>query len=153
MPVDLTRRRPQPPSNRAIALCGFLSSLTDQKTLLLYRAFFRQFLVPDATITPRVGALVADLAIPAGLAGRVPGVLAMRGRLRNRSSRGLLIGVGIGLALAHREQPACRGVEPGVANQGRTSCRHAAQHHSSYPPSSCLGRLPRTRRPRHRCLR
>jgi hypothetical protein len=119
VPVDLTRRRPQPPSNRAIALCGFLSSLTDQKTLLLYRAFFRQFLVPDATITPRVGALVADLAIPAGLAGRVPGVLAMRGRLRNRSSRGLLIGVGIGLALAHREQPACRGVEPGVANQGR----------------------------------
>jgi hypothetical protein len=29
-------------------------------------------------------------------------VLAMRGRLRNRLSGGLLIGAGVGLALAHR---------------------------------------------------
>jgi homoserine/homoserine lactone efflux protein len=37
------------------------------------------------------------------LAGRVRGVLAIRGRLRNRLSGGFLIGAGIGLALAHRE--------------------------------------------------
>ena len=37
------------------------------------------------------------------LAGRVRGVLAMRGRLRNRLSGGFLVGAGIGLALAHRK--------------------------------------------------
>ena len=37
------------------------------------------------------------------LAGRVRGVLAVRGRLRNRLSGGFLIGAGVGLALAHRE--------------------------------------------------
>ncbi len=36
------------------------------------------------------------------LAGRVRNVLAVRGRLRNRLSGGLLIGAGVGLALAHR---------------------------------------------------
>jgi homoserine/homoserine lactone efflux protein len=35
-------------------------------------------------------------------AGRARHVLAMRGRLRNRLSGGLLIGAGVGLALAHR---------------------------------------------------
>ena len=37
------------------------------------------------------------------LAGRIRGVLTMRGRLRNRLSGGFLIDAGIGLALAHRE--------------------------------------------------
>jgi threonine/homoserine/homoserine lactone efflux protein len=110
-PVDLTRVRPQPRSFRAIALRGFLISLTNPKTLLFYGAFFPQFLSHDAPIAPQVALLsLTFFVIAAGLdsgwallAGRVRGVLAIRGRLRNRLSGGFLIGAGIGLALAHRE--------------------------------------------------
>ena len=110
-PVDLTRIRPQPRLFRAIALRGFLISLTNPKTLLFYGAFFPQFLSPDAPIVSQVAllsltffAIAASLdSLWALLAGRVRGVLAVRGRLRNRLSGGFLIGAGIGLALAHRE--------------------------------------------------
>ena len=110
-PVDLTHTRPQPRSFRAIAPRGFLISLTNPKTLLFYGAFFPQFVSADAPIVPQVvllsltflgiaGALDTGWAL---LAGRVRGVLAIRGRLRNRLSGGFLIGAGIGLALARRE--------------------------------------------------
>jgi homoserine/homoserine lactone efflux protein len=110
-PVDLTRTRPQPRSFQAIAIRGFLISLTNPKTLLFYGAFFPQFLTPDAPIAPQVALLsLTFFIIAAGLdcgwalaAGRVRGVLAIRGRLRNRLSGGFLVGAGIGLALAHRE--------------------------------------------------
>jgi homoserine/homoserine lactone efflux protein len=110
-PIELTRTKPQPRSIRAIALRGFLISLTNPKTLLFYGAFFPQFLSSDAPIGPQVLLMsVTFLAIAAALdtgwallAGRVRGVLAIRGRLRNRLSGGFLIGAGIGLALAHRE--------------------------------------------------
>jgi homoserine/homoserine lactone efflux protein len=110
-PVDLTRMRPQPRSFRAIALRGFLISLTNPKTLLFYGAFFPQFLSHDAPVAPQVALLsLTFFVIAAGLdtgwaliGGRVRGVLAIRGRLRNRLSGGFLIGAGIGLALAHRE--------------------------------------------------
>jgi threonine/homoserine/homoserine lactone efflux protein len=110
-PVDLTRTRPQPRSFQALAMRGFLISLTNPKTLLFYGAFFPQFLSPDAPIAPQVAWLsLTFFAIAVGLdcgwallAGRVRGVLAIRGRLRNRLSGGFLIGAGIGLALAHRE--------------------------------------------------
>jgi threonine/homoserine/homoserine lactone efflux protein len=109
-PVDLTRTPPQPRSVRAIALRGFLISLTNPKTLLFYGAFFPQFLAPDAPLGPQVAVLcVTFLAIAAGLdavwalaAGRARGLLAMRGRLRNRLSGGFLVCAGVGLALAHR---------------------------------------------------
>ncbi len=109
-PVDLTRIRPQPRSFRAIALRGFLISLTNPKTLLFYGAFFPQFLSRDVPIGPQVALLsLTFLVIAVGLdcgwallAGRVRSVLALRGRLRNRLSGGCLIGAGIGLALAHR---------------------------------------------------
>jgi homoserine/homoserine lactone efflux protein len=110
-PVDLTRTPPQPRSVRAIALRGFLISLTNPKTLLFYGAFFPQFLTADAPVGTQVATLsLTFLVVAAGLdsawallAGRLRGVLAIRGRLRNRLSGGLLIGAGIGLALAHRE--------------------------------------------------
>jgi homoserine/homoserine lactone efflux protein len=110
-PVDLTRMRPQPRSFRAIALRGFLISLTNPKTLLFYGAFFPQFLSHDAPIAPQVALLSLTFFVIAGgldtgwalIAGRVRGVLSIRGRLRNRLSGGFLIGAGIGLALAHRE--------------------------------------------------
>ena len=110
-PVDLTRTPPQPRSVRAIALRGFLISLTNPKTLLFYGAFFPQFLSPDAPFAPQVALLsVTFFVIAAGLdsacallAGRLRGLLAIRGTLRNRLSGGFLIGAGIGPALAHRE--------------------------------------------------
>ncbi len=110
-PVDLTRTRPQPRSFRVIALRGFLISLTNPKTLLFYGALFPQFIATDLPIAPQVALLALTFfAIATGLdcgwallAGRVRGVLAIRGRLRNRVSGGFLIGAGIGLALAHRE--------------------------------------------------
>lgn len=110
-PIDLTRTKPQPRSFKAIMLRGFAISLTNPKTLLFYGAFFPQFLTPNAPIAPQVALLsVTFFVIAAGLdscwallAGRLRGVLAMRGKLRNRLSGGLLIGAGIGLALAHRE--------------------------------------------------
>lgn len=110
-PIDLTRTRPQPRSFRAIAIRGFLISLTNPKTLLFYGAFFPQFLSPDIPIMPQFALLsLTFLAIAAALdsgwallAGRVRGALAIRGRLRNRLSGGFLMCAGIGLALAHRE--------------------------------------------------
>jgi threonine/homoserine/homoserine lactone efflux protein len=110
-PVDLTRTRPQRRSFRAIALRGFLISLTNPKTLLFYGAFFPQFVAAGSPIAPQVALLsLTFFVIAAGLdcgwallAGRVRGLLAMRGRLRNRLSGGFLVGAGIGLALAHRE--------------------------------------------------
>ena len=110
-PIDLTRIRPQPRSFRAIALRGFLISLTNPKTLLFYGAFFPQFLSPEAPIVPQVvllsfSFLVIATALDGGwalLSGRVRGLLAIRGRLRNRLSGGFLMCAGIGLALARRE--------------------------------------------------
>jgi len=107
-PVDLTRTPPQPRSLRAIAVRGFLISLTNPKTLLFYGAFFPQFLTPDAPIAAQVTLLsVTFLAIAAGLdcgwallAGRARRLLAMHGRVRNRLSGGFLMGAGIGLAFA-----------------------------------------------------
>ncbi len=109
-PVDLTRTRPQPRSVRAIALRGFVISLTNPKTLLFYGAFLPQFIAPDAPLGPQVTLLcVTFLAIAAALdagwalaAGRARGLLAMRGRLRNRLSGGFLVCAGLGLALARR---------------------------------------------------
>ena len=107
-PVDLTRMRPEPRSARAIYLRAFLVSLTNPKTLLFYGAFFPQFVV----LTRTVGAQVAVLSVTflgiallvdgawALVAGRARGLLATRGRLRNRVSGGMLIGAGAALALA-----------------------------------------------------
>jgi homoserine/homoserine lactone efflux protein len=110
IPVDLTHTRPQPRSVREIYGRGFLVGLTNPKTLLFYGAFFPQFLTPDGDPRAQLVVLsVTFLAVAtlldgawALLAGRLRGVLATRGKLRNRLSGGLLIGAGIGLALARR---------------------------------------------------
>jgi threonine/homoserine/homoserine lactone efflux protein len=109
-PVDLTRTPPQPRSARAIVLRGFAVSLTNPKTLLFYGAFFPQFISIDRPLGPQVALLCATfLVLAAGLdsvwallAGRARGLLASRGRLRNRLSGGLLMGAGLGLALARK---------------------------------------------------
>lgn len=109
-PVDLSRTVPQRRSARAIALRGFMVSLTNPKTLLFYGAFFPQFIDPQQPIGPQVILLgVTSLVLGAMLdsgwaltAGRARHLLAARPRLRNRLSGGCLIGAGVGLALAHR---------------------------------------------------
>ena len=109
-PLDLTRIPPLPRSIRSIALRGFLISLTNPKTLLFFGAFFPQFIAPDRPIGLQLVLLCGSFVVVAVTlnsgwavaAGRVRHVLAMRGKLRNRLSGGLLIGAGVGLALAHR---------------------------------------------------
>ena len=109
-PVDLTRTRPQMKSLQAIYGRGFLISLTNPKTLLFYGAFFPQFIAADLPPGPQIallaGTFIAIAILVDGgwavLSGRARGLLASRGRLRNRLTGGLLIGAGLGLALARR---------------------------------------------------
>ncbi len=107
-PTDLTRTAPQPRSARAIYGRAVLVSLTNPKTLLFYGAFFPQFIVPSHGVAAQVLTLSAVFLILAIMidslwafaAGRARSVLAVHGRLRNRLSGGMLVGAGVGLALA-----------------------------------------------------
>ncbi len=110
-PVDLTATGAEPRhAARAIFLRGLLVSLANPKTLLFYGAFLPQFVAPEAGVGWQLAVLSATvLAIAvlvdsgwALLAGRFRGVLARRGRLRNRLTGGLLIAAGVGLASARR---------------------------------------------------
>jgi len=109
-PIDLTRTKPQPRSPRVIYLRGLLVSLSNPKTLLFFGAFFPQFIDMDRDPEAQVLLLCATFLVIGTLldgawalaAGRVRWFLGSRGRLRNRLSGGLLIGAGVGLALARR---------------------------------------------------
>ena len=109
-PVDLTRTKPQMKSLRAIYGRGFLISLTNPKTLLFYGAFFPQFIAADLPPGPQIALLAGSfmaiaILVDGGwaiLSGRARGLLGSRGRLRNRLTGGLLIGAGLGRALARR---------------------------------------------------
>jgi threonine/homoserine/homoserine lactone efflux protein len=108
--VDLAKTRPQPKSFRSIYARGLLVSLTNPKTLLFYGAFFPQFVIMNDVVPQQLVVLTTTfLAVGifwdglwAMLAGRARGLLASRGTFRNRLSGGLLIGAGIGLALARK---------------------------------------------------
>jgi len=109
-PADLTRTRPEPPVPGAIYGRAFLVSLTNPKTLFFYGAFLPQFIKPGADTDSQLFLLAATfLALAlvidglwAVLAGRVRGLLSRHGRFRQRLTGGLLIGAGVGLALARR---------------------------------------------------
>lgn len=109
-PVDLTHVRPQPRSPRATYLRGFLVAITNPKTLLFFGAFLPQFVDPKADVTRQLVILSVSFILVAGsldcvwalAAARFRAVLAMRGRLRNRLTGSLLIGAGLGLAMARR---------------------------------------------------
>jgi threonine/homoserine/homoserine lactone efflux protein len=83
-------------------------SLTNPKTLLFYGAFFPQFVDPARPAGAQVALLSAVFLLLAValdsswalLAGRVRPLLARHGRLRQRITGSLLIGAGLGLALA-----------------------------------------------------
>lgn len=107
-PIDLTRTPPQPRSARAIFGRALLVSLTNPKTLLFYSAFFPQFVTPGPRVAAQVTLLSAVfLALTVTLdslwafaASWARSALAVHSRLRNRLSGGILVGAGLGLALA-----------------------------------------------------
>ncbi|MFM8533476.1 MAG: LysE family translocator [Acidimicrobiia bacterium] len=108
--TDLEQTRPQARSARVIFVRGFLVGLTNPKTLLFYGAFFPQFVTPG----PDAGSQLLLLAVTflaiavvmdgtwAILAGRLRQLLTLHARLRNRITGGLLVGAGVGLAMARR---------------------------------------------------
>ncbi|CAN5604283.1 LysE family translocator [soil metagenome] len=108
--ADLAQTRAQARSARLIFARGFLVGLTNPKTLLFYGAFFPQFITPGPTaagqllllaVTFLVVAIICD-SMWAILAGRLRALLVAHTRLRNRITGGMLVGAGVGLALARR---------------------------------------------------
>lgn len=108
--VDLTGTAPQPRALRAIYLRGFVVALTNPKTLLFYGAFFPQFLDQRGNVEAQILLLSASFLVISTVldsgwalaAARARGLLALHTRLHNRLTGGLLIGAGLGLALARR---------------------------------------------------
>ena len=108
--VDLTKIKPQPRSKRSIFLRGFLVSSSNPKTLLFYGAFFPQFVTPDRDIMLQLAVLsISFLAIAASLdccwallADRLRGLLATRGRFRNRLTGTFYFAAAAGLASVKR---------------------------------------------------
>jgi threonine/homoserine/homoserine lactone efflux protein len=100
---------PQPLVRQAV-FRGFVVSLSNPKTLFLFSAFLPQFAAPGANFEMQLAILSATfLAIAilfdstwAMAASRARGLLVRAGRFRNRLAGGLLIGAGLGLALARK---------------------------------------------------
>jgi threonine/homoserine/homoserine lactone efflux protein len=97
-------------SGRRLFWTGFIVDATNPKTLFFYAAFFPQFIDPAQAFGPQIAALcgtflVIQTLIDGGVAllgGRLRPLLAGRARLRNRLTGGVLIGAGLGLALARK---------------------------------------------------
>jgi homoserine/homoserine lactone efflux protein len=108
--VDLAQVRPQARSAQRILVRGFLVGLTNPKTLLFYGAFLPQFITPGPTAPDQLLLLAVSFLVVAVvldsawalLAGRLRMLLMAHVRLRNRLTGGLLVGAGVGLALARR---------------------------------------------------
>lgn len=108
--TDLAAVGAEAGSARAIFVRGLTVCLVNPKTLLFIGAFLPQFVVPG----PDMGRQLLLLAVTfltiaivldgtwAVLAGRLRGMLILHARLRNRVTGGLLVGAGVGLALARR---------------------------------------------------
>jgi threonine/homoserine/homoserine lactone efflux protein len=101
-----------PRAKRAVFWQGIVVAITNPKTLLFYAAFFPQFIDTAVPLAPQlvlmsITFMVIAAAFDSGyalLAGRLRGLLAgaRRANIRGRITGGLLIGTGIGLALARR---------------------------------------------------
>lgn len=108
--LDLTKVTPEPRSPRSIFMRGFMVSLSNPKTLLFYGAFFPQFISPDADLGSQILLLSATYLIVAVVldccwavgAGRLRGLLATRGAIRNRLTGGFYLAAAAGLAGARR---------------------------------------------------
>jgi len=101
-----------PASSRAAFARGFAVSMLNPKTLLFHAAFLPQFVDPAAAPLAQLALLGVTFLVIAALldgayavaASRAARAMAQAGWLRwaNRLTGGLLIGAGIGLALARR---------------------------------------------------
>ena len=108
--VDLADTEAQARSVKLIFGRGFLVGLTNPKTLLFYGAFLPQFVTPGPTVADQLLLLAATFLVVATvldglwavLAGRLRKLLRTHVRLRNRLTGSLLVGAGLGLALARR---------------------------------------------------
>lgn len=99
-------------SKKAVWAQGFIVAITNPKTLLFYAAFFPQFIDPAQPAGPQLVLLAVTFVVIATvldtmyamLAGRMRTYFndAKRARMRNRITGTLLIGTGIGMALARR---------------------------------------------------
>ena len=93
---------------RALWTRGLLVSLTNPKLLLFFGALFPQFIHRGAPVVAQVVGLSVTFVVVAAavdccwalLAGRMRLLILSRGRMLNRVSGGLLVGAGVGLALA-----------------------------------------------------
>jgi len=110
-PADFGAVRPQPRSLARIFGRAIAVSLTNPKTLLFYAAFFPQFVSASAPAGPQLVVLagiylLVALALDSAwalMAARLRGLFRTRARLPNRASGAVLIGAGVGLALARAE--------------------------------------------------
>jgi len=108
--VDLAGTEAQARSVKLIFGRGFLVGLTNPKTLLFYGAFLPQFVTPGPTVADQLLLLAVTFLVVATvldgvwavLAGRLRKLLRTHVRLRNRLTGSLLVGAGLGLALARR---------------------------------------------------
>lgn len=109
--ADLSTQEAEPKSTRMIFMRAFLVSLTNPKLLLFYGAFFPQFVDSGKSMSSQIAILCATFLSIAVLmdggwaiaAGRARAFLNAHSRLRNRISGGLLIGAGVGLAVARNK--------------------------------------------------
>jgi threonine/homoserine/homoserine lactone efflux protein len=96
------------PASRAVFIRGVVVSLTNPKTLLFFGAFLPQFVSPEKAALPQLFVLATTFLVLAValdtawalLAHRAGALLSQRKDLRNRVEGGLLIGAGVGLAVA-----------------------------------------------------
>lgn len=108
--VNLAMTNPQPKSRQSIYWRGALVSLTNPKTLLFFGAFFPQFVDAKGDAVTQLALMSLTFLIIGTLidsmwalaAGKARFVMARAGRWTNRLTGGLLIGAGLGLALARR---------------------------------------------------
>ncbi|SJZ33651.1 Threonine/homoserine/homoserine lactone efflux protein [Enhydrobacter aerosaccus] len=108
--ADLSRTAPQARSGRTIFMRGLLVGITNPKTLLFYGAFLPQFVVPEGDVARQLLLLAGTFIVEAAMldsvwaimAGRARQLLLARAALRNRVTGGLLVGAGVGLALARK---------------------------------------------------
>ncbi len=105
-PIDTAQPQSRPTARRTLVLRGFMVSLTNPKTLFFYGALLPQFISPAGDFTHQMTMLALTCIAIALLVDTGWCLLATKlrfhlgGRLPNRIGGTVLIGAGLGLALA-----------------------------------------------------